>query len=312
MNSVLQAIVHNPLLKAYFLEGKHSNQLCTKETKTCMACQIDILFEKFVSNDKMPITPHNILYCMWLSQKHMASYAQQDAHEFFIAFVDEIHKNCSSQSSQSLECPCVVHKVFGGLLQSEVTCSQCNNCTCTDDPFLDLSLEVKKGKKKKVGIVECLEDYTLGEKLLEYNCKQCNSKQEASKQLSIKQLPPVLCIQLKRFEHNGSSQKIKFDVKVPFFIDMTPFTSRHFSRRKKKYDSCNDGVPMFYYNLYAAVCHVGDMDNGHYKAYVKVGEDWLLFDDAKVTKAVKLDFSTEGYLLFYQKCFIDYVSEHYQ
>jgi ubiquitin carboxyl-terminal hydrolase 22/27/51 len=109
-----------------------------------------------------------------MSKQNMAGYAQQDAHEYFISLIDEIHKNCKHQTSQ--DCNCIVHKVFGGFLQSEVTCSKCNNSTCTDDPFLDLSLELKKGKKKKSGVLECLEDYTLSEKL-EYHCKECDSKQ---------------------------------------------------------------------------------------------------------------------------------------
>jgi hypothetical protein len=64
MNSILQVMMHNPILKAYFLSGKHNYKTCENDTQTCMACQMDILFEKFQQNEKLPITPHQALYAM--------------------------------------------------------------------------------------------------------------------------------------------------------------------------------------------------------------------------------------------------------
>jgi ubiquitin carboxyl-terminal hydrolase 22/27/51 len=139
MNSILQAFIHNPLLKAHFLSDKHSN--CPRERKHCLACQVDYLFAEFFSEDTFPFTPNNCLYTMWIQQAHMAGYSQQDAHEFFISFLDELH-NCTSLESSD-GCKCIVHTSFGGLLQSDVTCLGCNNVTCAYDPILDISLEVK-------------------------------------------------------------------------------------------------------------------------------------------------------------------------
>jgi ubiquitin carboxyl-terminal hydrolase 22/27/51 len=88
-------------------------------------------------------------------------------------------------------CSCIVHKTFGGKLQSDLVCCKCGFHSFTNDPFLDLSLEIKDRLK----LSDCLEEYTQPEKLL-YQCKQCGHG-EATKQLSIKVLPPVLAIQLK-------------------------------------------------------------------------------------------------------------------
>lgn len=153
---------------------------------------------------------------MWLTQTHMAGYSQQDAHEFFISFLDEVHKSSSSSTTKKRasheECRCIVHRVFGGVLQSDVTCTTCNAVSLTKDPILDLSLEIKatsthNGKKRKNGelevtLLDCLEEFTLPEKLGHggYKCKSCGtSNGEALKQLSINVLPPVLAIQLKVF-----------------------------------------------------------------------------------------------------------------
>lgn len=55
--------------------------------------------------------------------------------------------------------------MFGGILQSDVTCLQCNNVTFSYDPILDLSLEIKSSakqtKKKKPDGEEA--EYTLSE-----------------------------------------------------------------------------------------------------------------------------------------------------
>ena len=75
---------------------------------------------------------------------------------------------------------------------------------------MDLSLDLKKKDKRKLDapksegdmqtLQECLERFTNTEKLgmNEYNCANCSGHQEmATKQLTVKRLPPVLCIQLK-------------------------------------------------------------------------------------------------------------------
>ncbi len=210
-------MIHNPLLKAHFLSDmvsfrfltrQHSRSTCIK-SGPCMACKLDELYSAFYSSDTTSFAPHSILYTMWISQTHMAGYSQQDAHEFFISFLDEIHKCCSRNSTGSngvhhhtTPCSCVVHQVFGGVLQSEVTCTTCHNVSLTFDPILDISLEIKNSSRKKkdnaqVSLTDCLEDYTIPEKLNSYSCKVCNVAGEATKQLSFQALPPVLSIQLK-------------------------------------------------------------------------------------------------------------------
>ena len=75
---------------------------------------------------------------------------------------------------------------------------------------MDLSLDVRiQGKKRKMNVEkgeetpldlrDCLERFTVKEKLgsADYTCRNCDSPQNATKQLSIKRLPPVLSIHLK-------------------------------------------------------------------------------------------------------------------
>lgn len=108
--------------------------------------------------------------------------------------------------------------------------------TTAFDPVMDLSLELKpKGEKGKKGnssnntttnmsngvddsgapvltLQECLERFTTPEKLglNEYYCSKClgTTQQEATKQLTVKRLPPILCIQLKVSLHFIYSEDI--------------------------------------------------------------------------------------------------------
>ncbi|OBZ81870.1 Ubiquitin carboxyl-terminal hydrolase 22 [Choanephora cucurbitarum] len=312
MNVILQSFVHNPLLKAYFLSDRHNPKHCQKQY--CMCCEMDDLFTQFYSDDKKPYGPCRFLQSMWMSLKELAGYAQQDAHEFFISALNNIHAGCKEQKLAN--CECIIHKTFAGLLQSNVTCLRCRNVTTTCDPMLDISLglrPVEKKKSTKAGhdsrllsghqatdkngrrsshddparankqgntLLDCLDRYTQPEKLgpNEYSCSKCgNTFQEATKQLSIKRIPPVLSIQLKRFEHGTSTSKIETKIKFPVELDLTPYTSN------KSKDSDN------VYTLFSVVNHQGKVDTGHYTMFAKHRNEWFRFDDHNVTLAYQKD-----------------------
>ncbi|KAH6583712.1 hypothetical protein BASA50_010139 [Batrachochytrium salamandrivorans] len=374
MNTILQTFIHNPLLRAHFLSDKHDRQLCPRRDTPCLACEMDDLFRQFYTGKTSPYGPTSFLYAMWMSQKHLAGYQQQDAHEFFISVLNEIHNNCSGQQSHAHSithpCKCIIHQVFGGLLQSDVTCQKCGNVTTACDPILDISLDIKSSSKaasaansKKGGLgvskpststsglgntgrsssggtdldyaehrhkpgepyslLQCLEGFTLPERLgpNQYTCASCgNTFQEATKQLSMKHLPPVLAIQLKRFEHTTTaSTKIDTLVKVPSELDMTPHTTRSIKLRTKLlaarkdsasrriplrgipgFDTMTDGIPTYKYSLFAIVNHEGKMDTGHYKAYAKCRDQWFMFDDHTITVTTqKTALESNGYMCFY-------------
>lgn len=83
---------------------------------------------------------------MWKAAAEVSGYQQQDAHEFFIAALNQIH--ASSRGSTSISCVCVVHSTFAGQLQSDVQCTKCGNVTTQTDLVLDISLDLggKLGK----------------------------------------------------------------------------------------------------------------------------------------------------------------------
>lgn len=139
----------------------------------------------------------------------MAGYQQQDAHEYMQFMLNTLHLQ-NGGSTDSEDCKCVVHQTFYGKLSSTVTCDNCRNTTTALDPYMDLSLDVRNLPKKRkleggekdaaqLDLRDCLDRFTGREKLgaAEYTCQTCDGGQNAVKQLSIKQVPPVLAIHLK-------------------------------------------------------------------------------------------------------------------
>ena len=144
---------------------------------------------------------------MLIATQALAGYQQQDAHEYMQFMLNTLHLQ-NGGSSDSEDCDCIVHQTFFFKLSSTVTCDSCKNTTTALDSCMDLSLDIRNLPKKRkgeaastddvqIGLQNCLDRFTRRERLGEYTCQNCDSGQNATKQLSIKQLPPVLPIHLK-------------------------------------------------------------------------------------------------------------------
>ena len=105
-----------------------------------------------------PLGPIGFLTTTWkAAPAELGGYAQQDAHEFFISALNQIH--ATSKGKTAASCICIVHTTFDGLLQSDVKCERCGNVTSTTDPMLDISLEIERkgaAAMQDVTLASCL------------------------------------------------------------------------------------------------------------------------------------------------------------
>ncbi|KAI5855442.1 hypothetical protein BZA05DRAFT_443093 [Tricharina praecox] len=306
MSVILQSLIHNPLVRNFYLSDGHKQKECSQTN--CMSCAMDEVFSEFFTSDKQDgYGPINLLTTSWKCEQALAGYQQQDAHEYLQFLLNQLHNTNKGTDQKSEDCSCIIHRSFYGKLQSDVTCESCRNVTTAHDPVMDLSLDLRiKDKKNKQpqGIVQtvqqCLARFTATEKLgvNEYNCSKCAGPREATKQLTVKRLPPVLCIQLKRFEHsaNGVSSKIDADIRYPLELDMTPYTTR--AKRKSGQESRS--FKPYVYDLLSVVVHKGEINSGHYISYCRENGQWFQFDDSMVTLATeKQVLAAQAYLLVY-------------
>uniref|UniRef100_A0A6G1SBH2 Ubiquitin carboxyl-terminal hydrolase n=1 Tax=Aceria tosichella TaxID=561515 RepID=A0A6G1SBH2_9ACAR len=317
MNCILQALIHTPLLRDYFLDDLHECHYNGDKT-ICLVCEMCRLFQEFYSGKSTPHIPLRLLHLVWTHAKHLAGFEQQDAHEFFIATLNILHRHCKGIDTGSNEaivndpqnCDCIIDRIFTGGLQSDVTCQACNNVSTTIDPFWDISLDL--GPKS---LLECLERFTRQEHLgsaAKIKCSKCQSYQESTKQLSMKKLPIVASFHLKRFSHsNRLHKKISTFISFPLYLDMSPFkasrrappNNNNSNNRNEHKDEDEEEDASCKYCLFAVVNHSGTIETGHYTAYIRQCRDqWFKCDDHLITRAtVQEVLQSEGYLLFYHK-----------
>ncbi|KAK1550841.1 hypothetical protein Q3G72_025739 [Acer saccharum] len=271
MNSVLQALFHTPPLRNYFLSDRHNRYQCQSKNgvRLCLACDMDAMFSAVFSGDRTPYSPAKFLYSWWQHAANLASYEQQDAHEFFISMLDGIHEKVEKDHRKphnqgSGDC-CIAHRVFSGILRSDVMCMACGFTSTTYDPCVDFSLDLEpnQGSSMKTGstklshscngeadkmkssqncgistLMGCLDRFTRPERLgsdQKFFCQQCQIMQESLKQMSIRKLPLVSCFHIKRFEHSSArkmSRKVDRYLHFPFSLDMAPYLSSSILRSR--------------------------------------------------------------------------------
>jgi ubiquitin carboxyl-terminal hydrolase 22/27/51 len=132
--------------------------------------------------------------------------------------VNKLHASAEGTTEDWRDpCRCFFHRAFFGKLQSKLSCNQCGSASRTEDPIMDLSLAFQVQRKKSAlgaadrgkdalpSLEGCLASYTAEEQLAasDYTCNECSAK-GATKQLKLKELPVILCMQLKVSSHPTS------------------------------------------------------------------------------------------------------------
>uniref|UniRef100_A0A0N4UFS5 Ubiquitin carboxyl-terminal hydrolase n=1 Tax=Dracunculus medinensis TaxID=318479 RepID=A0A0N4UFS5_DRAME len=325
MNSVLQALLHAPYLRPYFLSDLHR---CNKSLGNCLMCELLTIFQAFYGGSIMPYRPNRFLYLMWRFVGKFAQYRQQDAHEFFIALLGVL---CPSGQPKpgSENCECIVERLFKGTLQSDLSCPACGavstKCEVLSDIAVDVGKEVFPSSSTstdsiEITLEECLRRYVQPEHLASVKCSHCTAQGGLTKQLTFKKLPNIACIHLKRFE---PTKKMSTKISFPQFIDMTPFTTHHRQGFVEHINSVYGPISSLNYSttsmealirtrnkyeLFAVINHVGTMDSGHYTCFVRHANQWYLCDDDKISPAsIQYVLKSEGYILFYAKSLLDFI-----
>ena len=282
-------------------EVSTSNSLnATAATTTSHQDSAVVVTTKKFKRQHPPLVPSKLLYSVWAFADHMAGYEQQDAHEFFIAFLDGIETHLklyhplasdsanikinitSSNKGNNNGTPAykVLTNIFSGRLESEVQCKECSCISSTVEPFLDISLSLDgeisqiKGKDSFHGLEleTCLHDFTAPESLsTAIYCNKCQENRSSVKKLSILEPPQVLAVHLKRFDA-VSQRKIHTKVSFPLdSLDIGPFmqSQKHTAKSPRSKEKGNPRAGVSSYSLTGVITHKGSLNSGHYISYVK-------------------------------------------
>uniref|UniRef100_A0A2K5I4N4 ubiquitinyl hydrolase 1 n=1 Tax=Colobus angolensis palliatus TaxID=336983 RepID=A0A2K5I4N4_COLAP len=233
---------------------------------------------------------------------------QHDALEFFNSLVDSL-----DEALKALGHPAMLSKVLGGSFADQKICQGCPHRYECEESFTTLNVDIRNHQN----LLDSLEQYVKGD-LLEganaYHCEKCNKKVDTVKRLLIKKLPPVLAIQLKRFDYDWEREcAIKFNdyFEFPRELDMEPYTVAGVAKLEgdnvnpesqliqQSEQSESETAGSTKYRLVGVLVHSGQASGGHYYSYIiqRNGGDgernrWYKFDDGDVTEC-KMDDDEE-------------------
>ncbi|XP_034939757.1 probable ubiquitin carboxyl-terminal hydrolase FAF-X isoform X2 [Chelonus insularis] len=213
---------------------------------------------------------------------------QQDAVEFFMSLVESLDEALKALGHEQ-----IMSKILGGSYSDQKICKGCPHRYSKEESFSVISVDIRNHSN----LLDSLEQYVKGE-LLEgadaYHCDKCNKKVVTVKRLCVKKLPPVLAIQLKRFEYDFERVcAIKFNdyFEFPRDLDMEPYTVSGLAKLEGEIIDCDyEGInkeTCTKYQLTGIVVHSGQASGGHYYSYILHRQNdgsakWYKFDDGDV------------------------------
>ncbi len=207
------------------------------------------------------------------------AFQQHDAQEFnriLCDRLDEVMKGTKVEGT--------INKLFQGYFQNYIECINIDFKSVRKEEFLDLQLVVKDCKN----IYESFDEYCAEEVLDGDNQYEAegHGKQDAKKGGKFESLPPVLNIQLRRFEFDFYKMSMVKLNDLHEFYGEIDLDVRDDEGNLKYFSSSADKTVSNKYKLLAVLVHSGSVHGGHYYAYIRPdGTNWLKFDDETVTTA---------------------------
>ncbi|KAJ7156042.1 hypothetical protein C8R43DRAFT_421204 [Mycena crocata] len=214
--------------------------------------------------------------------KSLDSFLQHDVQEFNRILIDKLESKMKGTKAEG-----AIAKLFVGKMKSYIKCVNVDYESSRIEEFNDIQLNVKGMKN----LYESFRDYVAVEMLDGENKYQAEGLglQDAKKGIIFESFPPVLHLQLKRFEYDmqrDSMVKVNDRHEFPFEIDLGEFL-----------DSSADRSKPWVYKLHGVLVHSGDLHGGHYFALIKPDREtrWLKYDDDRVTPVTDKEVLEENY-----------------
>lgn len=310
MNSAIQLMVHIPAVQHYLLEvleGKH--ELPAKSVTHTVAELSSRMWGFSSGHGKGPrkfVNPKKVIQRLFDINCMMSEWQQEDSHEYFMSLMSRFQEDSTPKGKKLNES--IIYDIFGGLLQQEVTCRECNTVSTTKQEFYDLSLGLNKKRRSseteeipcgRYSIEKSINDYFSTETIKKdkvdessgYHCEKCKKRTVASKKSMIERSPETLMVHLKRFKFNGSSSsKVKQAIVYPGFLDLAPYTMTQESTK---------------YQLISVIVHEGrSILSGHYICHcLQPDGSWSTYDDEYINKTDERKAMSDpsAYCLIYTK-----------
>ncbi|KAI9510844.1 ubiquitin carboxyl-terminal hydrolase 5 [Russula earlei] len=275
MNSLLQSL----FCTRYFRKSVYEIPTEEERPTESVALALQRVFYQLQTSDQPVGTTELTKSFGWTS---LDSFLQHDVQEFNRVLQDKLESKMKGTKAEG-----AIAKLFVGKMKSYIKCVNVDFESSRIEEFNDLQLNVKGMKN----LYDSFRDYVAVEMLDGENKYQAEGYglQDAKKGIIFQSFPPVLHLQLKRFEYDvqrDAMVKINDRHEFPFEIDLGEFL-----------DETADRSQPWIYKLHGVLVHSGDLHGGHYFACIKPDavSRWLKFDDDRVTPVTDREVLEENF-----------------
>lgn len=211
----------------------------------------------------------------------MDAFTQHDAQELNRILCDRLEEQMKGTDMDGS-----IKRLFEGEMENYIECIDVDYKSKRKETFYDIQLNIKSERGQELqNIDESIKEFTAEETLEGDNAYEAegHGKQKAKKGIRFLTFPPVLNLQLKRFH---------FDLEK---MDMVKLNSRFEFQRRLDLSAHAPGAGT--YLLHAVVVHSGDVNSGHYYAFIRptVENHWFKFDDDTVTPCTEYAAVEDNY-----------------
>ncbi|GMF19456.1 unnamed protein product [Phytophthora lilii] len=291
LNSLLQTLFH---LRA-FRQVVYETPTTQEDTNDSVSLALQRVFYRLQRQRKAVSTKELTRSFGW---SQIDSFMQHDVQELYRILCDRLEEKMKHTRVDS-----AIPKLFEGRVRSFVQCVDVDFQSSRDESFYDLQLDVKGCKD----LMQSFRKYVEVEMLDGDNQYEAegHGKQDAKKGIKFLTFPPVLNIQLKRFEYDPMRDGMvkihdRFEFSKTLVLD--EFISD--DGEKKTGEKKNTGS-RYTYHLHSVLVHSGDVHGGHYYVFIRPGKhiatssDWFRFDDDQITRvdeqvAIEGNFGSAG------------------
>ncbi|XP_069474338.1 uncharacterized protein [Ambystoma mexicanum] len=255
LNSLLQCLYLTPEFKEKF-------STCTNMSSETVSAVWEI-FCKLDERNQYVTTSR------LTSSLGLTSFKQQDVPEIFQMLLNKMDDGPSKGSH--------FKEVFSSTLVNLMECSECNqkDGLQTGCNIVTLPLVVSTGREtaEPLTVAQSLELFQRSSMMTKENqiyCSVCKKKTDTALRQALTKVPPVLVVQLKRFEYNFSTNsfmKLETEICIDRILEV-------------QYEKSATEQETKTYELFAICEHYGGLRGGHYTALIKPdGEKWYRFND---------------------------------
>lgn len=287
MNSLLQTLFHLRAFRHVVYETPSEKE----DTNDSVSLALQRVFYRLQTKNKAVSTKELTRSFGW---SQIDSFMQHDVQELYRILCDRLEEKMKNTKVDS-----AIKRLFEGKVRSFVQCVNVDFQSFRDESFYDLQLDVKGCKD----IYESFRKYVEIEMLQGDNQYEAegHGKQDAKKGIRFLQLPPVLNIQLKRFEYDPMRDgmvKIHDRFEYPKTLVLDDFISNNEDNGVAQTDEEKEAAAdraqasprrSHVYHLHSVLVHSGDVHGGHYYVFIRPEKDvakcanWYRFDDDQIS-----------------------------